>query len=138
MMSTFIDKWDHDKDHFGAITEGFVNLFLTDEDAVALGNKLADRLLAAPYDIVVLNELFHADARAQVARRLTDAGLPDGVRYPWVRHGFGAEERTPPGNPQPMPWDMTPTGSPSRTSTATSSARCAPCWTTAGCSSPAA
>lgn len=108
MMSTFIDKWDRDKDKFGAITEGIVNLFMTDEDAVALGDQLANRLLAAPYDIVVLNELFHADARAQVRRRLTDPNLADGVRYPWVRHGFGAEERTPPGNPQPMPWDVTP------------------------------
>lgn len=87
---------------------GIRKSFPDDQDAVALGNQLADRLLAAPYDIVVLNELFHADARAQLKLRLADANLPHGVRYPWVRHGFGGEERTPSGNPQPMPWDVTP------------------------------
>ena len=112
MMSTFVDKWHRDEDYAGAVGEGLVNLFLTDEDAVVMGERIADRLLAAPYDIVVLNEMFHADARSALKRRLTDPNLPDGVRYPWIRHGFGAEERTPPDNPQPMPWDVTPSFGP--------------------------
>lgn len=109
LMSTFVRNWDRNKDYGGAVLEGLTNLFLTDHDAAVHGRRIARRLLDAPYDVVVLNELFHADARAALVEMLTDPGLAVGVRYPWVRGGFGAEERTPAsGNPEPMPWDVVP------------------------------
>lgn len=108
LMSTFVRNWHRNEDVVGSFTEGFTNLFLPDADAIELGERIADRLLRSPYDVVVLQELFHADARGALVSRLRDLALPDGVRYPFIRGGFGAEERTPPGNPQPMPWDVTP------------------------------
>jgi hypothetical protein len=109
LMSTFIRNWDRNKDYVGAVLEGLVNLFLSDADATVMGRRVARRLLQSPYDLVVLNEIFHADARDSLVAALSDPSLPAGVRYPWILTGFGAEERTPAsGNPYPMPWDVTP------------------------------
>lgn len=108
MMSTFVDRWDRDKDLVGAAVEGVVNLFMPSEEAIQFGHVLAARLLASPYDIVVLNELFHADARETLTAALTSPALPNGVRYPWVRNNFGETERTPSGNPQPGLFDILP------------------------------
>lgn len=106
ILSTFTRNADRGKDLFGAVTEGLVNLILTDSDAAQLGRRVAERVLEAPYDVVVLNELFHADARSALIDKLTDSNLPDGVVYPWVRTGFGPEERTPAaGNPHPSRLD---------------------------------
>lgn len=108
LLRTFARAWRRTKDRAVTGSPAGTDLFLPDADAIELGERIADRLLRAPYDVVVLQGLFHPDARGALVSRLRDLALPDGVRYPFVRGGFGPEERTPPGKPQPTPWEVAP------------------------------
>ncbi|MBO0899391.1 hypothetical protein J1G43_05365 [Cellulomonas sp. zg-ZUI22] len=94
MMSTFILNWDVREDPLGAFVASFTSIF-TDADARDIGHRLADMVLGAPYDVVVFNEIFHADTREALVSRAMDPARPATTRYDWVVAGLGPELRSP-------------------------------------------